>query len=183
MSQKNDAAVAAVQVTPIANFTQCHVGIVNHLDRLAELPALIAPAQRARSIASDMLAFFDAVILEHHREEEEELFSAMLKSAAKGPELDHVKTMVERLTTEHRQIEAWWSRIKPQLKLIAKGRDTPFDAQAVEQLVNDYRAHAQYEETEFLPLSQTILGRDANHMAALGLSLHMRHAKLTPGYV
>ena len=28
----------------------------------------------------------------------------------------------------------------------------------------------------FLPLSQTILGRNSNHMAALGVSLHMRHA-------
>lgn len=33
----------------------------------------------------------------------------------------------------------------------------------------------QGAETEFLPLSQTILGRNSNHMAALGLSLHMRH--------
>jgi len=32
------------------------------------------------------------------------------------------------------------------------------------------------EEKEFLPLPQTILGRDANHMAASGLSLHMWHA-------
>ncbi|MEY2688035.1 MAG: hypothetical protein RL375_2233, partial [Pseudomonadota bacterium] len=28
----------------------------------------------------------------------------------------------------------------------------------------------------FLPLSQTILGRNGDHMAALGLSLHTRHA-------
>lgn len=183
MSQKINPTVTAVQAAPIANFSQCHVGIVSQLDLLAELPPLIEPAQRARSIASDMLAFFDAVIIEHHREEEEELFSATLKSATKGAEMDRVKAMVERLTSEHRQIEAWWSRLKPQMKLIAKGRDTRFDAQAVEQLVKDYRAHAHYEEAEFLPLSQTILARNSNHMAALGLSLHMRHAKPTPGYV
>jgi len=42
-----------------------------------------------------------------------------------------------------------------------------------------YRAHAWFEEQEFLPLSQTILSRNPNHMAALGLSLHMRHQSHT----
>jgi hypothetical protein len=30
-------------------------------------------------------------------------------------------------------------------------------------------------EQIFLPLCKTILGRNGDHMAALGLSLHMRH--------
>lgn len=183
MRPDHDPAATAAQDSPIANFSQCHVGIISHLDALAELPALMAPAVRARKVAGDMLAFFDAVILEHHHEEEDELFFAVMKSAIKGPEQDRVKAMIERLTTEHRQIEEWWSRIKPQLKQVAKGHDTQLDAHALEQLVNEYRAHARFEETEFLPLSQTILGRDTNHMAALGLSLHMRHAKSVPGYV
>lgn len=169
--------------TPLADFSQCHVGIIAHLHALAELPALIAPAQRAREIASDMLNFFDTVVIEHHREEEDALFCAVMHSAVAGPELQRVKAMVLRLTTEHREIEACWSRIKPQIRQVAKGRDTPFDAPALQQLVAAYRAHAQYEETEFLPLSHTILGRNADHMAALGMSLHMRHARPIPGYV
>ena len=178
-----DDTVPASQDAPIANFSQCHVGIIGHLDALGELPALMEPAQRARKVAADMLAFFDAVILEHHGEEERELFPAVLQSAAKGHERDHVTAMIERLTAEHRQIEAWWSRIKPQLKQIAKGHDTTLDSVAVQQLVKEYHAHAQFEETEFLPLSQTILGRNANHMAALGMSLHMRHTKPVYGYI
>ncbi|MCB2001044.1 MAG: hemerythrin domain-containing protein [Burkholderiaceae bacterium] len=178
-----DDTMPASQDAPIANFSQCHVGIIGHLDALGELPALMEPAQRARKVAADMLAFFDAVILEHHGEEERELFPAVLQSAAKGREHEQVRTMVERLTTEHRQIEAWWSRIKPQLRQIAKGHDTTLDTVAVQQLVKEYHAHARYEETEFLPLSQAILGRNANHMAALGMSLHMRHTKPVPGYI
>jgi hypothetical protein len=42
-------------------------------------------------------------------------------------------------------------------------------------MVQRYQAHAQLEEQAFLPLAQTVLGRNGNHMAALGLSLHMRH--------
>jgi hemerythrin-like domain-containing protein len=168
---------------PIAGFSQCHLGIISHLDALGELPALMEPAQRARKLASEMLEFFDAVILEHHAEEERELFPAVLQSAVRGTERNQVQTMIERLTTEHRQIEAWWSHLKPQLKQIAKGHDTTLDTVAVQQMVGDYHAHAAYEEAEFLPLSQEILGRNHNHMAALGLSLHMRHVKPAVGYI
>ena len=183
MSLDKPAASAATHDTPLDDFSQCHVGIIAHLDTLAELPALIGPAQRARAIATDMLTFFETVILEHHQEEESELFSAVMRSAHQGQEKNRIKAMVERLTREHREVEACWSRIKPQLKQIAKGHDTLLDTRALDQLVQTYRAHAQFEEAQFLPLSQTILGRDANHMAALGLSMHMRHSKPMPGYV
>ena len=46
-----------------------------------------------------------------------------------------------------------------------------------------YAAHAGFEESRFLPLAQDILGRDDNHMAALGLSLHLRHAPQVVGYI
>jgi hypothetical protein len=49
------------------------------------------------------------------------------------------------------------------------------DTATVNTLVTEYRAHARLEEVAFLPLAQAILGRNSNHMAALGLSLHIRH--------
>ncbi len=48
---------------------------------------------------------------------------------------------------------------------------------------NRYQSHAQFEEQEFLPLARQILGRDGNHLAALGLALHMRHVPLPVGYI
>ena len=84
--------------------------------------------------------------------------------------------MVKRLTAEHRALEALWKSLEPGLKKVAKGQTGPLEAAQVQSLVTQYQAHARYEETEFLPLSQTILGRNDHHMAALGLSLHMRHA-------
>lgn len=168
---------------PIGSFSYCHVGIIQHLDMLGELPAMLEPALRARKIAQEMLDFFDRVIRAHHGEEERDLFPAVLRSAEPGQERTHVAAMVERLTVEHRQIEAWWSRIKPQLKQIAKGHDSDLDKVALQQLIGQYHAHAAFEEAEFLPLSQTILGRNDNHMAALGMSLHMRHTSVPMGYV
>ena len=93
-----------------------------------------------------------------------------------GEERARVKGIVDRLIAEHREVEAAWRRMAPALKAIAKGRDATLDGGAVHELVARYEAHARYEEQAFLPLSEQILGRDDHHMAALGLSLHMRDA-------
>ncbi len=170
--------------TPIQDFSQCHVGIVKKLDMLGELPALLEPAARAREIAEKAVDFFREAIFEHHLDEERELFPAVLASAEPGTERDRVQGIVKRLTDEHRELEGVWKRLEPGLKKVAKGQGAEVDVGAIQRLVTHYQAHARYEETEFLPLSQTILGRNANHMAALGLSLHMRHtAPAIAGYV
>ena len=161
----------------ITNFSQCHVGIVEHLRALDQLPALLAPAQRARQLATDALKFFDTVILEHHAEEERVLFPAVLASAEQGTERQHVQSLVEQLTREHRRVESQWALLKPGLRQVAKGHDAQVDEALLRQLVQSYLGHARFEEVSFLPLSQTILARNTNHMEALGLSLHMRHMR------
>jgi hemerythrin-like domain-containing protein len=162
--------------SPIDDFSQCHVGIVAHLQALGELPALLEPAARARRIAADTVTFFRDAVYEHHAEEERELFPAVLASAAKGAEHDKVQAIVAELTAEHRQVEAAWSKLQPKLKAVAKGHEADVDGAEIMALVQTYQAHARYEEEVFLPLSQAILGRNSNHLAALGMSMHMRHA-------
>ena len=173
-----DPRTPASAEEPIQDFSHCHDGILNKLALLAELPALLEPAARAREIAGQAVEFFRAAIFEHHLDEERELFPAVLASAAKDDEADLVRLMTQRLTREHRELEAAWKRLEPGLKRVAKGQASDVNAAEIEQLVKRYRAHAAFEEQEFLPLSQLILGRNANHMAALGLSLHMRHTPL-----
>jgi hemerythrin-like domain-containing protein len=168
---------------PISNFTNCHSGIIKRLNALDELPALLEPAARARQIAEQSLEFFREAIFEHHLEEERELFPAVIASAQPGEELERVKAMAKRLTEEHRMVEALWKRLEKGLKQVAKGQSTDLDISEVQRLVSEYTAHARYEEAEFLPLSEVILGRNSNHMAALGLSLHMRHAKPVAAYI
>lgn len=80
-------------------------------------------------------------------------------------------------------VEALWKRLEKGLKPVAKGHSTDLDVTEVHRLVEEYTAHARFEEAEFLPLSEIILGRNSNHMAALGLSLHMRHAKPVAAYI
>nr|WP_319563677.1 hemerythrin domain-containing protein [uncultured Rhodoferax sp.] len=160
---------------PIQDFSNCHEGILNKFDMLSELSALLAPAARARDIAESALAFFCEAIFEHHLDEERELFPAVLSHANIGDEAEHVKAMIKRLTDEHRELEGVWKRLESKLKKVAKGQISDISLTEIERLLTQYRAHAEFEEQEFLPLSQSILGRNANHLSALGLSLHMRH--------
>lgn len=165
---------------PLQDFSQCHAGILGKLDMLSQLPALLEPATRARIIAASALEFFREAIFEHHLDEERELFPAVLASAEKGAEAERVQALARRLTDEHRELEAAWKRLEPGLKRVAKGQSSELDVTDIEDLIRRYRAHAEFEEVEYLPLSQAILGRNASHLAALGLSLHMRHAPKRP---
>jgi len=160
---------------PLDNFSHCHDGILRHLTAMDALPARAVAAEQARQQASDVLAFFRKVVLNHHEEEERLLFVAVHDSAATDKERSRVSDLTTRLTREHRQVEALFAKLEPELKKMAKGQPCQLDDQSVQALVAQYRAHAQFEEAEFLPLSRTILGRNSNHMAALGLSLHIRH--------
>lgn len=168
---------------PLTNFTQCHAGIVRRLHALDELPALLAPAARARELAEQSLGFFREAIFEHHLDEERELFPAVLASAQPGAERDRIQTMVDRLTAQHRALEALWKSMERELRRVARGQDSELDASDVHRLVSEYGAHARFEESDFLPAAEAILGRNGNHMAALGLSLHMRHAPQPVPYV
>ena len=168
---------------PLLNFSNCHVGILSHLKSFGELPALLEPATRARKVAEETLKFFRDAVYEHHSEEERELFPAVLASAVKGEERDRVKIMIDQLTAEHRVVESAWSKLEPELKKVAKGQTSELNLAGVEHLVNSYQTHATFEETQFLPLAHTILGRNSNHMAALGLSLHMRHVPMRISHI
>lgn len=176
MSTTPSTPAAEPDDAPLLNFSNCHAGIINHLNAFGELPALLEPAERARKIAAETLGFFRDAVYEHHAEEEKELFPAVLHSAVKGEERDRVQVMVDQLTAEHRTVEAAWSRLEPELKKVAKGHSSELNVAGVQHLVESYLAHARFEEDHFLPLAHTILARNGNHMEALGLSLHMRHA-------
>ncbi len=172
-----------VDASPVESFSDCHWGLLCGLRAFAGLPTLLVAAERARTVAAGTLKLFETGILQHHAEEEEDLFTAVLRSAAPGDEREHVGTMVDRLVAEHRSVEKLWKTLQPDVRRAAAGRTAQLDADAVAALVYAYNRHAAFEELEFLPLAAEILGRDGNHMAALGMSLHLRHAPRAIGYI
>lgn len=161
---------------PIAEFSKCHEGILHRLEALDGLPELLDAAARARHVAADTVRFYREVVLEHHVEEERDLFPAVLASATAGDERAQVQAIAERLTREHRLVERAFAQLEPALQDAARGHAAALDPAAVSALVTQYEAHARYEEREFLPLAQRILSRQGDHMAALGVALHVRHA-------
>lgn len=164
-------------------FSRCHDGIVEQLRTFSALPALVAAAERSRQVAAATLALFENGVLAHHGDEESELFPAVLRWAQPGAEQEKVKALTRRLVQEHREIENLWKRSRAAVAAIARGKPAGLEKGATMRLVQAYIAHARFEESEFLPLAEEILGRDSAHMAALGMSLHMRHAPHIAGYI
>lgn len=181
MTDQTTSAIAAEE-TPLATFSRCHLGIVSQLEATAKLPELVEAAARARETAHRTLDLFHESVLPHHDEEEKELFTAVLQSALPA-EKEEVRSIIDKLTSEHRAIEALWKQLEPAVRHAARGSHAEIDPDLMADLVQRYLRHARYEETEFLPMAQRILGRNDNHMAALGLSLHMRHVPHVVGYI
>lgn len=161
---------------PLDSFAGCHVGIINMVREISELPDLIGPASRFQKITLRIEDFFNQVVKTHHSEEEEQLFTAVLASANSDSERAEIQQLISKLTDEHRVIERAFLNLIPKIKIVAKNLETEFNVHEVASLVDLYLAHARFEEDVFLPLAKTVLGRNDNHMAALGLSIHMRHA-------
>jgi len=168
--------------TPLTSFTRCHLGIVTQLEGTARLPELVEAANHARQVAQTTLDLFRQTILPHHAEEEAELFPAVLQSTNSN-ERKAVRGMIERLVAEHREVEGLWKRLEPSVRAAARGNRSEVDAEVMEELVRAFLRHARYEETVFLPLAERILSRNGNHMAALGLALHLRNVPQVVGYI
>lgn len=162
---------------PLQDFSRCHQGIIDHFERLRGLPVLLADRSNfdeARRLATDTCKFFRDAVIEHHGQEEQELFPAVIRRADPGDEAGLAKSLVHRLTDEHRQLEATWKKLEPTLRALGKGKEVEIDAPLIEQFAAAYLGHARFEEAAFLPLSAKIL--DRYDQAALGVQIHMRHA-------
>ena len=168
---------------PIRNFKNTHSGIFFQLDRLSELPALLAPAELAKRTAESASSFFRKAVYAHHADEENALFPAVLESAASAQERKTVETAIHLLTAQHRNLEALWETLEPDLKKVAKGSSQSLDVASLQALVTLYQEHAEYEENVFLPLAEEILSRNPNHMEALGMTLHMHHMPMPIAHI
>lgn len=168
--------------SPLDTFSRSHAGILAQLEASSELPALVDAARKSRELAAATVALFEQAVLPHHAEEEAELFPAV-QASAQPDEAEEVRQLVAQLTAEHRGIESQWKQLRPALKAAALGQRTHVGADAIRALLGAYCGHARTEEKRFLPLAQHILGRNDNHMAALALSLHLRHMPVVIGYI
>ena len=185
MSTLPDTPAAALH-EPIRSFCGSHQAVFQGLAELRRLPALAQALEDARTTAQATLALFDGDATCHNAEEEKELFPAVLASARGTEDEGRVDELVTRLTAEHRRIERLWAQLRPAMKAVAVGKpaDHPRFKEAVQELARAWGEHTCLEEEAFLPLADRVLARNPNHLAALDLSLHMRHVSMPlVGYV
>ncbi|MGC4397136.1 hemerythrin domain-containing protein [Hydrogenophaga sp. T2] len=166
--------------SPSAKYASCHAGIAQRLQKLDEMPELVAAIARARSVAQRSLNAARDAIFEHHVEEERDLFSAVLASATPGAERMHVQAVIERLTAQHRAIEALWTSVERELVRGVTGCASRIELDDLRRLSAEYESHARFEEAVFLPMAENILERSGSGAAALALALHQRHAPEWP---
>lgn len=164
----------------LAGFSECHHDFVARLHSALYLPELVVAAAKARAMAHDLLKLFSEGLATHHAEEEQELFPAVLRAAQPGDELDRARGMVAQLVREHRDMDARWKQLRPAVEAVASGESPSLDEAQIQDMVQHFFAHAHFEEEQFLPLAQKILGRHGEAMAALGRSLHERHRVAAP---
>lgn len=168
---------------PLKSLYHSHETILAQLSELGRLPALVEQFNEARSIAVKTLELFRHDVMQHHAAEERDLFPAVIRSAQPGEERDRVVAMTTRLAAEHVNVEQLWRAVAPAVRAAARGRTIPMDLDLVSRLVRDYTQHAMFEEKELLPLAQTILERNGNHLAALGVALHLRRVPDVQAYI
>lgn len=179
------ATSSSLSGAPLRQFHGAHGGILDGVSGLGELPALAAAAERARETATATLDLFDRVVRGHHADEEEALFVSVQRSCRDAAEAQQIGDLVALLTAQHRQIESLWDRLRPAVARVAAGKPAgaPQFGADVARLVSLYEEHAACEEERFLPLADAILRRNGNHMAALEIDLHLRHAPLPRAYI
>jgi hemerythrin-like domain-containing protein len=168
---------------PLETVHHSHDMILGQLAQVREIAPLANALKRAASVAADTVALFENEVLRHHADEENDLFPAVIRSARPGHEREWATLIAEELKAQHRAIERLWKTLHPQMRTLGHGRVSELDTQALASLVAAYEAHASREEIEYLPRAQEILSRDGNHLAALGISFHLRRTRQLPGYI
>ena len=154
---------------PLALLRVCHEKILMHCDLLKGLVTYMTetgPDSEARKTAERITRYFSTSAELHHRDEEEDIFPQINRQSLKIAELIHV------LKKEHKQLEALWETLSPDLKrLPAEGFSEKF-TQAANDFCSLYQQHIERENMEFLPLVANSLSQQ--ELTEIGKSMAER---------
>lgn len=158
----HSAPTAGFEV-PLEMLSACHYRIERQCATLRRLvPHLAAQGAdvEARTAAAGVLRYFDTAAQQHHTDEEENLFPALIESMA-GSDAVCLRALTDRLTADHRELDAHWRRVRVGLERVVAGDGAPLPASDVEALVGLYEQHIEREERDLLPMAARLLSDDA----------------------
>src|SRR5690606_464035 len=159
---------------PVDMLSACHDKLRSRCETLSRLPghvALHGADEQARSAAQSILRYFDGPALYHHADEEKDLFPALLESVA-GSDATCLRGLFDRLSTEHRQLESQWQRLRPLLLRLCQGEAVALPAQDIQAFIDCYAVHLQCEDQELLPLARRML--DGASLEQIGSAMRER---------
>lgn len=134
---------------------QTHREIMSRIDDFARLLDHVdehGPDEKAREIATDLMAYFSGHAKEHHAHEETIVFPPLLA----GPDAE-LAGHVRRLQQDHGWLEEDWLELAPQLEAISRGYnwyDLDMLRQALPVFSDLYRDHIALEESLVYPAAK-----------------------------
>ena len=159
---------------PLEMLSACHHRIEHQCATLRRLVTHLAEHgadAQARAAATSVMRYFDTAAQQHHADEEENLFPALIESVA-GSDAVCLRALTERLTADHRELEAHWRRLRLALERVAAGAGASLPLADVDALVGLYEQHIEREERELLPMAARLLGDDA--LESIGRAMRER---------
>lgn len=167
-------APAASTEAPLEMLLACHHRIRHFCDLLQRLEAHVRDgkdARQAQEAATSILRFFNIAAVDHHADEEDDLFPALMESMA-GSDPVCIREMIARLTHEHRQLDAAWATIEPELQRLERGERVLLSTDAVHAFAVAYDDHIRLEEEELLPMAERLLGQ--HDIDRIGRAMRLR---------
>lgn len=147
---------------PLEMLSACHLRIEQRCSTLRRLCAHLAARgadEEARTAAAGVIRYFETAAIDHHADEEEDLFPALIESMA-GSDAVCLRELTRGLTAEHRELEAGWRLLRPELERIVASEGASLDPSNVEGFVGLYERHIAREESELLPMAARLLSDD-----------------------
>jgi hemerythrin-like domain-containing protein len=139
---------------PLGLLSACHRRMLGFCDLLARTQAHLATRgvdEEAVDAARRVMHYFDTAATLHHLDEERDLFPLLTDQPTLVP-------LMERLQTEHRELESRWQTLASQLRHILEGAiETRASEDAVTLFCGTYREHIDREETLLLPAARACL--------------------------
>lgn len=170
-------AVTASTDDPLGMLAACHGRVRKQCATLrALLPHLKSHGadDQAASAAHRVMRYFDEAALHHHADEQEDLFPQLAASAMGEREIQTVRELCGRLTSEHLAMGELWQQLRGHL-IQARSHQIP-DLLAltplVQQFTKAYETHTAFEDERLLPLASKLLSTDA--LQRLGNSMKKR---------
>lgn len=165
---------------PLGALRATHHRIERRLALLAELCRHVGEHgsdSSAQTTAGVVLRYFDDSESIHMADEELDLFPA-LRAAAQADAKEALADLLERLKTQHHNIERSYSTLRPHLADIASGAGGDLPAALCARLHHVYMEHIAVEEEELLPLAEESLSGEA--LARLGSAMAARRSLRVP---